>query len=170
MPLRRHAWWLLPELLAIAVLAAGLAYARPVGLQQQLADRVETILERISPAEHHSHGHEVSQEDHIICAAEPFGVEPKTAKRIEEVHTIYAYYLCAAGEPGTEWDFSSRISGPVVVTLTEPPAVRIAESGAGYPDRVRAMIPDELEAKAFAGFSDPDRPAALRARYEDEVA
>ena len=55
-------------------------------------------------------------------------------------------------------------------TLTDPPRVRIAEAGLGYPDRVKAMLPDQYEPWAFGGFHDPSLPTALQQRYLDEVA
>lgn len=139
-------------------------------LRGQLDKRVAAILEHVSPAEHHTHGHDVEADHKIICTAETFGTEPANARDIAQVRWVYAYFLCASGTPGTEWDFASRISGPTAVSLTEPPVVRIAAAGLGYPDRVREMIPDNLEARAFGGFVDHDLPATLRQRYDDEIA
>ena len=59
--------------------------------------------------------------------------------------------MCAAGEPGQPWDFAARISGPVVVELTDPPRVRIAEAGLGHQQgrgqlvrgRIAKVRPDE---------------------------
>lgn len=171
--LRRQGWWLLPELLVIAVLAAVLITLQPNGLHEQLAARAQAVLEQRPPAElelHDKHGHVVSHDAKVICAAESFAMEPATAERIEDVRVIYAHYLCALVEKGTPWDYASRSSGPVVITLTDPPTVQIAPSGDGYPDRVRAMIPDDLEPRTFAGFSDRGRPSALLVRYNAEVS
>lgn len=172
--LRRHGWWLLPELIAVAIIAVGLVYLRPDGLHDQLAGRAQTALEQLSPTElelYDMHGHAV--QDHkakVICAAEPFGTEPATAERVEDVRVIYTHYLCALVQAGTPWHYASRSSGPAVITLTDPPTVQIAQSGTGYPDRVRAMIPDNLERRALAGFADRSRPSALLARYNAEVS
>jgi hypothetical protein len=156
----RKWWWLVPELVAAAVLATGLAWPSSANLQQQLAQKAQSVLEEFPP---------VGQGGKVLCVAEPFGYQPRSAARLEDVTVIYAYYLCAAGEPGTDWDYSSRISGPVVVSV-KPPRVQIAEAGAGYPDRVKAMIPAEWYSRAVAGFSDPSTPAGLRLRYDKEIA
>jgi hypothetical protein len=156
----RKWWWLVPEVVAAASLATVLAWPAPADLQQQLARKAQGVLEEFPP---------VGQGGRVLCVAEPFGYQPRGAQRIEDVSVIYAYYLCAAGEKGTEWDYASRISGPVVVTV-RPPRIQIAEAGAGYPDRVRAMIPPEWQARALAGFSDPATPAELRKRYDAEIA
>jgi hypothetical protein len=79
--------------------------------------------------------------------------------------------MCAAGTPGTPYERSQRISGPVAVNLTtNPPTARIAQAGGGYQDRVRAIIPERHLDRAFGVFVDADRPISLRARYESEVA
>ncbi|MDI1462371.1 hypothetical protein QEZ54_15480 [Catellatospora sp. KI3] len=168
--LRRNTWWVLPELLALAVVAALSPLLRPVDLDAALAARVTQVLELSTPAEHHDHGHEVKADDRVICTAETMGYEPVDARTVAEVRRVYAYYLCAAGSPGQPWDFASRISGPVAVDLTEPPVVRIAQAGQGYPDRVRALLPDRYEARAFNGFVNHDLPKRVLERYEDEVA
>ncbi|WP_191843628.1 hypothetical protein [Catellatospora chokoriensis] len=167
---RRNAWWLLPELLALALVAGLFAVAAPADLKDVLADRVAVILAQSSPSEHHQHGHDVAAEDTVLCTAETMGMEPADATRVADVRVVYAYFFCAAGEPGQPWDFAARISGPVVVELTEPPRVRIAEAGLGYPDRVKAMLPDQYEPWAFGGFHDPSLPTVLQQRYLDEVA
>jgi hypothetical protein len=168
--------WLRVEA-AIAVVAATFALvAVPLigtptdRLREQLNARVTTILEHVSPAEHHSHGHDVGAADTIICTAETFGWAPASATSVEQVQWVYAYFLCASAPSGTDWDFAARISGPTAVSLTEPPQVRIAAAGLGYPDRVREMIPPDLQARAFGGFVDHDLPAALLKRYNDEIA
>lgn len=150
----------MPEVAAAALLATALVWPSPVSLQQQLAAKAQSVLEEFPP---------VGQGGKVLCVAEPFGYQPRGAQRIEDVTVIYAYYLCAAGEKGTEWDFASRISGPVVVTV-KPPRIQIADAGAGYPDRVRAMIPPEWLARAQAGFTDQATPANLRKRYDSEIA
>jgi len=156
----RKWWWLVPEVVAAALLATLLVWPAQENLQQQLARKAQSVLEEFPP---------VGQGGKVLCVAEPFGYQPRTTQRIEDVSVIYAYYLCAAGEKGTEWDSASRISGPVVVTM-KPPRIQIAEAGAGYPDRVRALIPPQWQARALAGFSDPATPTQLRLRYDEEVA
>jgi hypothetical protein len=167
--MRRHGWWLLPELVALAVIAAGLALLGSNEFADQLSDKARTVLEQTPPSEQHLH--ELSgQTGKVICAAESFGTEPAGAKRLEEVRVIYALYLCAVAVPGMPWDYAARSSGPVAITLTDPPTVQIPLSGDGYPERVRALIPDNLEARAFGQFVDKGRPSALRMQYEDETA
>jgi hypothetical protein len=167
--LRRHGWWLLPELVALAVIAAGLVYLRPNAFVNQLSDKARTVLEQTSPTEQHLH--ELSgQPGKVICAAESFGTEPAGATRVEEVRVIYALYLCAVAVRGMPWDYATRSSGPVAITLTDPPTIQIPVSGEGYPERVRALIPDNLEGRAFGTFKDKGRPAALRTQYEHEIA
>ncbi len=169
--LRRQGWWLLPELVAVGILA-GLLAAQPNPLPDQLAARAQTALEQLSPAElelYEPSGHAVDHGGKVLCAAEPFGTEPSTADRIEDVERIYAVYFCAVVKPGTPWDYASRSSGPAVITLTDPPAVQTAKSGVD-PDRVWAMIPDELEQKAAARFVEWGRLAGLRTRYEQAAA
>jgi hypothetical protein len=168
---RRVGWWLLPELLVLALLA-GLFWAGRAqpDLPERLNDEVARILERVPPAEHHDHGHQVSEQDTVLCVAEVFGMEPAGARTRAQVRTVYATYMCAAGTPGTPYERSQRIAGPVAVVLSEPPAVRIAQAGLGYQERVRALIPPPYVDRAFAGFVDHELPLALRHRYESEVA
>jgi hypothetical protein len=168
-----HVWWLLPELLAALLVAMLMLHpgpARAADLSAQLADEVVRILEGMPPAEHQDHGHTVAAEDRVLCVAEIIGMEPADAATIADVRTVYAYYMCAAGPPGTPYDMSHRISGPVAVVLTSPPQARIAQAGEGYPDRVRAMIPPKYQERAFGSFRDQTKPLGLRSRYEATVA
>lgn len=174
--LRRHAYWLrLEVLLAIvslvaAAVAVQLRGPSEVDLLGRLGHEIVRVLESASPAQHHDHGHtEFIAEDRVVCEAEAFGHDPQVVSGVEQVQWAYAYYLCAAGPPGTPWDEAARISGPVAVSLTDPPVVRIAEAGAGYPDRVRALIPARYAART-GGFTDATIPARLRSRYDSEVA
>jgi hypothetical protein len=153
-------WWVVPEVVAAAVLATAVAWPTPESLQDQLARKAQSMLEEFPP---------VGQGGKVVCVAEPIGYLPRDAQRMQDVDVIYAYYLCAAGENGTEWDAASRISGPVRVNI-DPPGIKIAEAGAGYGDRVRGLVPSELLARAFAGFSNPATAEALRRRYEAEIA
>ncbi|NUT21622.1 MAG: hypothetical protein HOV77_20795 [Hamadaea sp.] len=173
--LRRNVFWLRVEaaLTVLGLLAIGvsgpLREPSEVDLLSALSQRIVAALENASPTEHHDHGHDIAQGDRVLCAAEAFGHEPADARRIEEVRWAYAYYLCAAAPSGTPWDVASRISGPVAVQLSTPPVVRIAQSGAGYPERVKALIPARYQARAN-GFADRSIPDGLRRRYETEIA
>ncbi|MBB5868707.1 hypothetical protein F4553_002086 [Allocatelliglobosispora scoriae] len=174
--LRRSAHWLRVEASIVALAVTALLVVVPLRgtpverLYEQLDITVAGILEHVSPAEHHDHGHDVAAEDKIICVAETFGTDPADVRELAQVRWVYAYFLCASAPPGTDWDFASRISGPTAVSLTAPAEVRIAAAGLGYPDRVRAMIPDNLEARALSGFADKDLPDELRRRYETEIS
>ncbi len=173
--MRYNASWIRSEvLLAAAVVAAFLVYLplRPAAepdLLAELGTRIVLTLEQASPAQHHDHGHDITAGEKVVCTAEVFGHDPAGARRVADVQWAYAYYLCAAAPPGTPWEQAARISGPVAVSLTNPPVVRIAEAGLGYPDRVRAIIPARYLDRT-AGFTDSARPAALRSRYEREIA
>jgi len=173
--LRRNGFWLRVEVaLTIAgLLAVGVAGPLRTPSEEDLlavlGQRIAATLEQASPAEHHDHGHDITPGDRVLCTAEAFGHEPANARRVEEVRWAYAYYLCSAAPPGTPWDVSARISGPVAVQLSEPPVVRIAQSGAGYPERVKALIPARYQARVN-GFADSSIPGRLRQRYETEVA
>jgi len=168
-PLRRHRWWLLPELAAVVIVAAALIYANVNRLDDELSARAQAVLEQQSPAQLEListlHGHGVPEPDRVLCVAEAFGTDPADPETVEQVRIIYARYLCALVQKGTPWDYATRSSGPAMITLTDPPTVQLARSGAGYRDRVRAIFPDELEAKAFAEFNDRGRPNSLLARY-----
>lgn len=118
--------------------------------------RAAAVIEQASPAEHHDHGHEVTASDRMFCGVAVFGVRGET---------VYGYYFCALGRPGLPYLESSRVDGPVVVTLGPTPSARIAPPGAGYAEAVRAMMPDEYEWRCFAGLPDPDVAAEVRRRY-----
>jgi hypothetical protein len=171
----RRVWWLVPEAVAVVVLlvavvfrGGGIGTGAGTGsdLRSQLTERVVTALEQASPTEHHDHGHNVTAADRVACVAELHGTEPVDARGLAEVRTVYAQYMCAAGAPGTAYDDSSRSSGPVALSLGEPPVVRVPPSGLGYPDRVRALLPDRYEEQALKGFRDGSVPASLRAKYD----
>ena len=162
-------WWLAWEIALVAVVAA---VAIPFGaagsgvVPGELAALTAAAIEKVSPAEHHAHGHTVAATDRVICGVHVFGFEPSTATKLADVHTVYGYYFCAVGAPGLTYDASARADGPVVVQLGPTPVVRIVPAGAGYQERVRAIMPDEYEAACFAGLPDPAVATAVRARYE----
>ena len=124
--------------------------------QSEIAQRAAAVIEQESPAQHLAHGHDVSPEDRLFCGVDVFGVRGQT---------VYGYYFCALGHPGVPYLESSRIDGPVVVTLGPVPAAQIAPPGAGYADAVRAMMPDEYEQFCFRGLPDPNVAAGVKARY-----
>lgn len=172
--LRRHRWWLLPELTAVVVIAAALIYANVNGLDDELSARAQSVLEQQAPADLEListlHEHDAAQPDRVLCVAEAFGTDPADPETIEQVRIIYAQYLCALIQKGMPWDYATRSSGPAVIKLTNPPTVQLARSGTGYRDRVKAIFPAELEGKALAGFNDRARPNSLLARYRVAVS
>jgi hypothetical protein len=150
----------------VAVLAIGIPLRGSTGLTTEIAKAAAAAIENASPAEHHAHGHEVTGGDRVICGVHVFGYEPAAASRLEAVTTVYGYYFCAIGAPGTPYNESSRSDGPVVVHFGPIPTVTIAAPGDGYAERVRAMMPDPYEAQCFHGLPDSRVAAAVKSRYE----
>ena len=114
------------------------------------------MIEQAPLAEHQAHGHEVTAGDRMFCGVDVFGVRGET---------VYGYYFCALGHPGLPYLESSRVDGPVVITLGATPSARIVPPGAGYAEAVRAMMPDEYEHLCFSGLPDPSVAAEVRQRY-----
>jgi hypothetical protein len=56
-----------------------------------------------------------------------------------------------------------------VVTLVPVPRAQIPQSGVGYADRVRAIMPDQYEDRCFHGLPDASVAAAVRDRYESAL-
>jgi hypothetical protein len=167
-----------PELVAIAVLLALFVShlvsrpsdnAGPGDLYTAAGARAARLLEQASPAEHHDHGHQVGAEDRVYCGVAVFGVDPPSAAVVSDVDVVYGYYFCAVGRPGLPYLSSSRSDGPVVVQLTGPPVLQIAAPGAGYPERVRAMMPDQYEDRCFGGLPDPAVADEVKRRYESDL-
>jgi hypothetical protein len=165
-----------PELAAAAFLVSvAVPFVGPVAsthqLRAEVAAHAARAIEQASPAEHHDHGHAVGAGDRVVCGVDVFGTDPRNPGGLGEVRAVYGYYFCAVGEPGTPYDQSSRADGPVVVTLAgAAPTVTIARSGAGYADRVRAMMPDEYEQFCFGGLRDDAIAAAVRSRFVADVS
>lgn len=158
-------------LVVTLLIARGSADALPVELRDQLAVKVAGLLERSSPAEHHDHGHEFGDQPiRVVCAVEPFGVEPPDAATVAQVRRVYALHLCAIDDSRGSWKNSIRASGPLAVDLEVTPHVLIPRSGAGYPDRVRALVPERYQEQAFGTFADPSLIEAARRRFEGGTA
>lgn len=167
-PGRRRRWWLRWELALVAgivLVALPFLGSFSSGLNAEAAAAASAAIEKVSPAEHHNHGHEVTAEDTVICGVHVFGFEPTTASAVAEIETVYGYYFCAVGQPGTRYEDSGRSDGPVVVRLGPHPVVSIAAPGAGYPERVRAMMPDRYESQCFAGLPDHSVAAGVKERF-----
>lgn len=164
-------WWLVPEIVALVVLAvlvpiAGFGHG-PDPLRTALASRIVTALEGSSPAQHQDHGHDAAAT--MVCVAEVYGFDPADAAAVGQVRTAYGYVFCAAGVRGTQFDFSTRFTSPVVADLGETTTVHMVQSGLGYPERVKELMPDRFEKQALIGFADHSIPARLRPRYEAAV-
>jgi hypothetical protein len=158
----------------VALIGAVLVYVNARGLDDELAARAQAVLEQQPAAELEListlRGHGTPEPERVLCVAEAFGTDPAEPEKIEQVRVIYAHYLCALVQKGMPWDYATRSTGPAVITLTDPPTVQLAKSGAGYPERVRAMFPDELEAEALSGFNDRGRPSSLLNRYVEAIS
>ncbi len=138
----------------------------PAELREPLAARVTAILEQSSPAEHHEHGHTFGEDaGRVVCAVDPFGVEPADAATVAEVDWVYARHLCAITGAGEDWAMSVRVSGPLAVRLGEQAEIRVPEPGIGYPERVRQAIPERYHEEAFGEFADDEAIDAARARF-----
>ncbi|MDQ7904182.1 hypothetical protein RB614_06550 [Phytohabitans sp. ZYX-F-186] len=159
--------------LAVVLRSAGSAgTSRPPTLRNQLADRIATVLEQSTPADHHGHGHHSIGDTNVVkgptlCAVRTLGFEPAEAKTAAEVRTVYAYHLCAIVEPGRAWDFAQKLSGPMAVQLTEPMKIEVVEPGLGFQDRVRALIPAPYQVEALKELLDDDQMRDLRERFDE---
>jgi hypothetical protein len=181
-PRRRYVYrWLaalvvlLTAAIVVVLKAGGSAPARPAdavdlamppALRAEVAARLVKALEEATPAEHHNHGHEVAAGGRVVCAVDPFGVDPSGATTIDQVGTVYALHLCAVAEPGRDWDLSVRYSGPLAANLGDPPVVTVVQPGAGYPERVHSLIPQRYWTRATGPFSDDAALADLRRRFD----
>ncbi|MEV5555611.1 hypothetical protein AB0L44_18315 [Nonomuraea wenchangensis] len=138
-------------------------------LDRELSAQVTKILEESSPDEHHAHGHGTI-DTRVICAVEPFGVEPPGAKSLVEVTWVYARHLCAVTGEGTDWAQSVRASGPIAVKISIPPQVRVPAPGPGYRDHVLRLIPERYHAQALKEeFADESFIDLARERFAQQV-
>lgn len=156
-------------LVAVLVTALGSTTELPVELRDPLAAKVAQLLEKSTPAEHHDHGHDFGDQPiRVVCAVEPFGVDPPEATTVAQVRRVYALHLCAIDDASGPWKTSIRASGPLAVDLEVTPHVLIPRSGAGYQDRVRALIPERYQEQAFGTFTDPALIEVARRRFEED--
>ncbi|MFC0526970.1 hypothetical protein [Phytohabitans kaempferiae] len=175
---RGRARWIAVAVVVVAVAVAAVLLrvvgtggsSRPPTLQNQLADRVAAMFEQATPTDHHRHGHHTVGESKVLCAAKTLGFEPTSATTVAEVRVFYGYHFCAVIEPGRPWDYAQKLSGPLSVELTEPPVVKVAEGGLGFPDRVRAIIPAPYQEAALQELLDEDQMRDLRKRFDAEAA
>jgi len=164
-------WWVAPELALVVVAVLASAYLpapTPRGaLRAQVTARATTAVERLTPADHSAHGHDLTADrTRIACVAELMGYAPAGAARLADVETAYLYYQCAAGAPGQPYDQAALLAGPAAVDLgRQPPVARVPGAGPGYAQRLLTLIPPEYHAWAIDGFHDPAVAASLPARY-----
>jgi hypothetical protein len=168
--LRRGGWWLVPEALAVAALASVLIYQAATALSPEqmraaVTARAEQVMESLPVDEHHDHGHAVAEESRMVCGMEPIAYEPADATSMDDVRTIYASFLCASGPPGSTFETAYKFSGPVVMDMRDPPVVRTVPLNAPYRDGVVALLPDQYEERALAGFADPEIPRQVVQRF-----
>jgi hypothetical protein len=138
----------------------------PEALRTELATRLTKALEQSSPADHHNHGHEVAAGGTMVCAVDPFGVDPPSATTIDQVGIAYALHLCAVAEAGRDWDYSVRYSGPLTANFGDPPVVSVVQPGEGFADRVHTVIPQRYWDRATGPFRDEAALAELRRRFD----
>jgi hypothetical protein len=140
----------------------------PDDLMGQLASEITKVLEAASPTEHLHHGHGFASPglDPVICAVEPFGLEPAGVSDIQQVTRVYARHICAVDDMNGSWEQSVRASGPIAVDMTGPLKVRVPESGQGYPERVRRLIPARYQTHALQNFADISAIEAARKRFD----
>jgi hypothetical protein len=145
--------------------------ARPLSLPARLAQDLAAQLEKSTPAEHLSHGHELGSEPgRLLCTVELYGVDPATATTVDQVRMAYGYHLCALGSRDFDWESAPKLVGPIVVDYaSRPPSVRVVESGEGYPERIRQLIPERFQRQAVHGFTDGQTVADLRTRYHTVI-
>lgn len=138
----------------------------PAALRAEVATRLTKALEGATAGEHHTHGHQVGAGGTVVCAVDPFGVDPPSATTIDQVGIVYALHLCAVAEPGRDWDFSVRYSGPLTASLGDPPVVSVVQPGEGFQERVHTVIPQRYWTRATGPFLDKAALSDLRRRFE----
>jgi hypothetical protein len=142
-------------------------------LGADLSAEVQSILENsttIAQVGTVGHDHGDATRVRVMCAVDPFGVDPSTATSVSQVRWVYAQHLCAIGEPGTPWEWATKSAGPVAVALGTQPRVLIPQPRQDYRTQVRQMIPAQYLTRAFGTFTHPDLVARLRQRFQAEVS
>lgn len=142
----------------------------PDRLRIPLAAQAVSALEDAPQIEHLGHDEDTAGPRRVMCAVDPFGVDPPGATTVAQVRWVYAQHLCVIGQPGLPWDYAPKSSGPVVVGLGSPPVVRLPVPQIDYRTQVRQMIPARYQPMAFGTFAHPQLVADLRRRYNAEVA
>lgn len=174
-PRRLAAWWLVPEILVLVMLAVGLYYsvasAAPTltdaQLREDAATRIAATIEQSTGDEHAAHGHEVNPDERMLCTVE---VWRRDAGGPDQTGTAYGYYLCATGTPGTPYVLARMNAGPIVARLADPPELTITKLDEDFRTQVEAMMPADFVDQAFQGFVDPQRAESLRQRFEHQIS
>jgi hypothetical protein len=183
-PVRRRAWW--PRILAVVVLVVAAvtlvrlgvgrsAEQSPGSINDQLVQRMTTVLEQ-TPAAHQGHGgHQANSAAsaapaRTVCGARVYGYEPADAATADDVVTVYGFHMCGVAEAGVPWDFATRFVAPLVMRFdTDPPTVQAAESTADvtYQERIKQLIPVQYQQLAAESALEPDAMTELRRRYDE---
>jgi hypothetical protein len=142
----------------------------PDRLREELVPRTIALLQDSTPAEHVSHGHDLGGADRILCTVDPFGTDPADASTMGEVRWVYAQHLCAFGPPGTPWDYATKSSGPIAISLTSPTVILLPHVGTPYREQVDRMIPARYLPQAYGTFAHPQQVADLRKKFITEVS
>jgi hypothetical protein len=150
--------------------AAAAGSTLPDKFRLALAAKVVEILETSTPAQHLSHGHDLSGHERIMCTVDPFGTDPPGVTDVAQVRWVYALHLCAFADPGTPWIYANKSSGPLAAQLTSPQTVLLPVPTRDYRTQVTQMIPARYLTQAFGTFAHPDLIARLRDRYNKEIA
>lgn len=150
--------------------SSGRPGALPDRLRLPLAEQAVSALENAPQIEHLGHDEDNAGARRVMCTADPFGVDPPDAATVTEVRWVYAQHLCVIGQPGLPWDYATKSAGPVAVGLGNPPVVRLPVPQIDYRTQVRQLIPARYQPMAFGSFAHPQLVAALRQRYNAEVA
>jgi hypothetical protein len=120
----------------------------PPGIRDQLTSRIVAIAENDRAFK----ANVSTDADSIACAAEVFGTDPASPASADQVTVAYAHVVCSVVKP----DLPTAAGMPVAVAFTDPPSIRFPTDGDQYPSSVRAIIPERLWDKAFAGPTNPD--------------
>jgi hypothetical protein len=171
--------WLAAGLVVVLVALFGLyrvgafgggSDAAGVDYPTQLSGRVIGLLEEM-PAEGHGHAHgttEDMQATSLVCGVRIFGTVPADADALDEVAKVFGYHMCAIPQPGLDWIYSYKLTGPIAVTLAaDPPTIHVAEGGENYRERVRALIPAQYVEQAYNASLTPEDMRELIRRYEE---
>ncbi|HEU5108830.1 MAG TPA: hypothetical protein VFT95_09760 [Micromonosporaceae bacterium] len=169
--------WLAAGLVVVLIALFGLfrlgafgdgAAEAPADYPTQLNARLVGLLEAM-PAEGHGHGHDAAEDAKgaaPVCGVRVFGTEPADADALDEVDKVYAYHFCAMAQPGMDFLYSYKLTGPIAVTLSaDPPKIEVAEGGQDYQKRVRELIPAPYADQAYNASLTPEAMKEVIRRY-----